>query len=85
MTKRVDKLPFGISSLFKFVDDIIASVPANHTVIIDDTFNGFHVYLKFSIEMENNRSVPVLDTCDFVRVLPILFLRTYWYITCYMQ
>lgn len=59
----IPTLPFQLPFIFKYVDDLICSVPAEHTQTILNIFNSFNEHIQFTIEMEkNNNSVPFLDT-----------------------
>lgn len=56
------KLSFAPTFLYQYVDDIIAAVPEGSIDEILTVFNDFDQHLKFTVEEEENRSVPFLDT-----------------------
>lgn len=58
----ISKLNFPLAFIRKFVDDIILSLPENKIDETLNTFNEFDTYIKFTIEKEENGSVPFLDT-----------------------
>lgn len=58
------KLPFIVPFYKRYVDDIIAVIPATETQNILDHFNKYdnvHKKLKFTMEIENNKSINFLD------------------------
>lgn len=73
----LNRLPYQMFLIKKYVDDIICVLPSNQLDITLDIFNGVHDKIKFTIEKENNDfSVPFLDT------LVMRFgdcIRTDWY------
>lgn len=58
----IPTLPFNLPFLYKYVDDIITAIPSESSNIILEHFNSYHNSLQFTIELENNNSVPFLDT-----------------------
>lgn len=62
LEKIIAKLPFQLPFLFKFVDDIITSVPAHQINTSLEIFNSLNQNIQFTMEEENNNSVPFLDT-----------------------
>lgn len=56
------QLPFKIPFLKKYVDDIICAIPKDSCEVMLQTFNNHNNFLSFTIEVENNNSVPFLDT-----------------------
>lgn len=58
----LQRLSFTPPFLYQYVDDIITAVPANRVAEILSIFNDFDEHLKFTVEEEDNRSVPFLDT-----------------------
>lgn len=56
------KVPYQPAFLKKFVDDIILAVPNDGVESILDILNNFDPHIKFTVEKEENRSVPFLDT-----------------------
>lgn len=58
----ISKLPFALPFCYKYVDDVICSVPSdatNDTLLI---FNSYHPKIQFTIEEETGGFVPFLDT-----------------------
>ena len=51
-----------IKFIIKYVDDIFAVVRKTDTDQILKTFNMYHNKLQFTIELENEKSIPFLDT-----------------------
>lgn len=62
LNECIPKLPFQLPFLKKYVDDIICAIPSDQHETILNTFNSFHMRIQFTIEREQNRSVPFLDT-----------------------
>lgn len=58
----IGQLSFTIPFIYQYVDDLILAIPNRSNQEILDVFNGFDQHIKFTIEEENNRSVPFLDT-----------------------
>ena len=57
-----DNSNFQFPFLFQYVDDLLTAVPyekVNETLIL---FNSFNQHLQFTVEEEQNSSVPFLDT-----------------------
>lgn len=55
-------LPFRLPFIYKYVDDLITSVPSNmiqHTLNI---FNAHNTHIQFTLEQETSQGVPFLDT-----------------------
>ena len=69
----IPRLPFRLAFIYKYVDDIVCSVPACHTSTILDIFNSFSPHLQFTIKAEVEKSVPFLDIrivrCNDQRIL----------------
>ncbi len=57
----VKLLPFQPSFLYKYVDDLILSIPRGSEQLTVDTFNSFHDKLQFTIEVEKDSKIPFLD------------------------
>ncbi|XP_071577748.1 uncharacterized protein [Temnothorax nylanderi] len=55
-------LDFEILLFRRYVDDIFAIIPRHKLNDILDVFNSYHPRLKFTFELENNNSLPFLDT-----------------------
>lgn len=58
----LQKLSFQTPFFYQYVDDLVTAVPLDQIEEILDTFNSFDVHLKFTVEKENENSVPFLDT-----------------------
>ena len=58
----IPKLPFDLPFLYKYVDDIVCSVPGCHVDTMLSVFNWFDSHLQFTVERETEISVPFLDT-----------------------
>lgn len=58
----VNQLSFQPGFLYQYVDDLILSIPHNGKDEILNVFNSFNEHIQFTIEEENDRSVPFLDT-----------------------
>ncbi|XP_045463451.1 uncharacterized protein LOC123673068 [Harmonia axyridis] len=59
----VEKLPFNIPILKKFVDDLLLTVPKTHIQTTLKCFNSYSKNLQFTLEVENlEQCVPFLDT-----------------------
>lgn len=56
------RLPFHLSFVYKYVDDIVCAVPSDMIDSTLDVFNSYSEHLQFTVEKENNSSVPFLDT-----------------------
>lgn len=57
----LSKLPFSLPFIFHYVDDIICSIPEDKINLVLDIFNSYHPNLKFTVETEQNFSIPFLD------------------------
>lgn len=57
----VEKLKFNIPLIKVYVDDLILLVPEDQIQTTFNTFSSFHEKLTFTIERENNNSIPFLD------------------------
>lgn len=62
LEKITSKLPFKLPFIYKYIDDIITSIPAGQEDHTLDIFNSVNTHIKFTMERENNCSVPFLDT-----------------------
>ena len=58
----IPRLDFQLPFIKKYVDDIITAVPGTKIDEILHTFNSYDNKIQFTIETENNNSVPFLDT-----------------------
>lgn len=70
-------IPFEMPFIKKYVDDIICAVPSDKTSYTLERFNRQSESIKFTIELENNNSVPFLDTLVIRRPDNTLILD--WY------
>jgi len=55
------KLNFELTLYYRYVDDIVLTSPVEKIDLILNTFNTYHKRLKFTIELEDNRSINFLD------------------------
>ena len=78
ITRILNKLPFLLTFLKLYVDDTILACPKNKIDLLLNFFNGYHDKLKFTIEQENNNSIPFLDM--LVIRNPDGTLNTNWYL-----
>jgi hypothetical protein len=58
----ISKLTFNLPFIKKYVDDIICAVPSDKTEELLQVFNNYNKDIQFTIELENDFSVPFLDT-----------------------
>ncbi|XP_044760226.1 uncharacterized protein LOC123317682 [Coccinella septempunctata] len=70
-------LPYEPTFLYLYVDDIIRAIPADGLQELLRVFNSYDEHIQFTVEEENENSVPFLDT----RVIraPDNTLRLKWY------
>lgn len=61
INEAVNKLETKPTFIKKYVDDIICIIPDDTVNNTLNTFNTIHNKLKFTIEKEENRSIPFLD------------------------
>lgn len=61
LKKSLPKLPFRVPFLKKFMDDIITAIPADQIQQSLNIMNQFNPKIQFTVETENNNSVPFLD------------------------
>lgn len=59
---QVRKLSFTPHFIFQYVDDLIMTMPADCEEEVLEVFQNFDEHIRFTIERENDRSVPFLDT-----------------------
>ncbi|XP_077273242.1 uncharacterized protein LOC143903487 [Temnothorax americanus] len=57
----LESIGFNLPFYFRYVDDIIMSIPRDKAQYILDKFNNYHDRLKFTIEYENDRTLSFLD------------------------
>ncbi|XP_072398065.1 uncharacterized protein [Diabrotica undecimpunctata] len=56
-------LPYNLTFVKKYVDDIILALSKDQVEDILSVFNSYDPYIQFTIEVEDNeQSVPFLDT-----------------------
>jgi len=58
----LEKLNINISVYYRYVDDILMVAPREYIDLIIQTFNSYSPRLKFTLEIEKNRSINFLDT-----------------------
>lgn len=56
----MNKLPFELPSLNRYVDDL-SQLPTNEIEKVFNIFNSYDVDIQFTMERENNCSLPFLD------------------------
>lgn len=57
----VTKLPFKLAFIKVYVDDTIIAVPKNKSQELLNIFNSFNNKIQFTMEVEENLSIPFLD------------------------
>ncbi|XP_044764412.1 uncharacterized protein LOC123320976 [Coccinella septempunctata] len=62
LRKKVPALSFQPHFLCQYVDDLIMAIPEDGVEEVLSSFNCFDEHIKFTVELENERSVPFLDT-----------------------
>lgn len=60
--KSIPKLTFQLPFIYQYVDDLIMSIPEDREDEILEVFCSYDSHIKFTVEKEDNRSVPFLDT-----------------------
>lgn len=55
-------LPFYVPFFKRYVDDCVTAIPAGEESSILNIFNSYHEKLQFTIERENDSTLPFLDT-----------------------
>lgn len=58
----LNKLKFTFSFYYRYVDDILLAVCKKEVDFLVDIFNSYHLRLKFTVELEKDRSINFLDT-----------------------
>jgi len=58
----LEKLNINIPIYYRYVDDILMVAPRKNLDLIVRTFNSYSPRLKFTLEIEKNRSINFLDT-----------------------
>ncbi|XP_030749952.1 uncharacterized protein LOC115877775 [Sitophilus oryzae] len=61
LAQGIERVPYNIPFIKRYVDDLILSVPMDMTDHILDVFNDLSDSLKFTIEREVDNSIPFLD------------------------
>lgn len=77
VTTVTDQLPFTVPFFRFYVDDSITAIPkdkVNETLLL---FNRYHEKIQFTVELENEGSLPFLDVC--VHRTEQQKLTTNWY------
>ncbi|KAI4476761.1 hypothetical protein M0804_013305 [Polistes exclamans] len=60
--KKVEgMLPFKVPFLKVYVDDIVTAIPKDGIEVTIKTFNSVNKKIQFTIEVENNKTLPFLD------------------------
>ncbi|KAI4479389.1 hypothetical protein M0804_011174 [Polistes exclamans] len=60
--KKVEgMLPFQVSFLKVYVDDIVTAIPKDGIELTIKTFNSVNKKIQLTIEVENNKTLPFLD------------------------
>ena len=60
--KSIPRLTFQLPFIYQYVDDLIMSIPEDREDEILEVFCSYDPHIKFTVEREDNRSVPFLDT-----------------------
>ena len=58
----LNKKSFEIQFIYSYVDDLILTIPYDKVDFILETFNSYDSFLKFTVEIEKDNSIPFLDT-----------------------
>jgi len=66
-TKAFQNLNLYLPLYFRYVDDLLLLAPNNEVDNILKTFNSIHERLRFTIEMESNRTLNFLDLSLIIR------------------
>ena len=61
-TDCLERLSFKTSLFYRYVDDILAIIPARGVDEILSSFNNYHPRLKFTHEIENDNAINFLNT-----------------------
>jgi predicted GIY-YIG superfamily endonuclease len=61
LRKVLPKLPFEVPFCFRYVDDLLLSIPKDQVEATLKTFNSYSGWLKFTIEIEKDGVLPYLD------------------------
>lgn len=60
--RSLPRLSYITPFFFQYVDDLVTAVPQGGVQEILQCFNAFDQHIQFTVEVENERSVPFLDT-----------------------
>lgn len=77
ITSTINKLPFDLPFIKLYVDDTLLSCPSNKVNDLLLYFNNFHEKIRFTMEIESNKSIPFLDVMVIRQTDGTL--RTNWY------
>jgi len=58
----LQKLNIDLPIYYRYVDDVLLAAPREKIDLIFQTFNSYHPRLKFTMELETNKSINFLDT-----------------------
>ncbi|XP_020299258.1 uncharacterized protein LOC109863413, partial [Pseudomyrmex gracilis] len=59
--KALNTLKFNIPIYFRYVDDIVMSLPKDQIDLVVSTFNSFHQRLQFTCELQKDNALSFLD------------------------
>ena len=57
----IKKLGYRLPFFFRYVDDILTTVPKNEVNKIKDVFNKYNVNIQFTVEDEKDNSISFLE------------------------
>lgn len=57
----IHKLPFTLPFMFCYVDDLLTAIKVDSVELVLNTFNNFSPHLQFTVEKEQDKSIPFLD------------------------
>lgn len=66
ITQTVKKLKFTLPFLYVYVDDTLLAAPKHRIGKLVEVFNQYHQSLQFTLQMEDNQSIPFL-ACTVIR------------------
>lgn len=62
VVEALEKLPFTVPFLKKYVDDINTATPVTSVDLVLQQFNSIHPKIQFTVEEKNNSALLFLDT-----------------------